>query len=704
MSRLAPRRLGDGTHRELEQAEARPAVGRSLRVPESLRELLGDRLARLPTETGDVLLHVAALARPTVEVVMAAHGDRDGVLSAIDVAVAENVVEVDDSDLRFVNPLLASISYEQAPLWKRRAVHRVLAGVVADLEERARHLALAAEGHDSVAASYLEAAAEQAAARGAPTAAGELYELSAELMQDDPALERHRWFRAAEFYRLAGDLDRAIDILERLLIEVPAGVERADILFTLAMSFRADRTTNTDVYDEALVEARDDDARTARILANRSGLHLFHTDIPAALADGRAALEKANRVGDPALLAAVIARLSHVEEYAVEVTPGLLERGVEIEKGVAQPAAYYYESPRYALARLRMRRGELDPARTLLDELEAEAAARGDEATRLMILWSMAKLEWFAGRWPRARELSDAAYELGEQNQHGLLWVARVKALLEADLGLVDEARACAAEGIEYSQTTSETHTIYGIASLGHLELALGNLEAAGDYLRDLPGRLLEGGMNDPTQPVWADTIETLIALGELERSRSYLKPYEMYARRLESPLAMEGVRRCKGLLAAADGDVAGALGEFEVVLVEQPSPPWIFERARTLLCLGSAQRQAKQKRASRTTLEQALSTFAELGAPLWAEKAQSELRRISGRRPASAALTETEERVAARAAAGRSNKEIAAELHMSVHTVGAHLSRIYRKLGVRSRSELAGLQARTAVEEAPPV
>jgi hypothetical protein len=148
--------------RELAQTETRPAAGRSLRVPESLRELLGGRLARLPTETGDVLLHVAALARPTVELVTKAHGDRERVLEALDIAFGEGVIELDDTRLRFVNPLLASICYEQAPPWKRRAVHGVLAGAVADLEERARHLALASEGPDPVASSYLEAAAEQA--------------------------------------------------------------------------------------------------------------------------------------------------------------------------------------------------------------------------------------------------------------------------------------------------------------------------------------------------------------------------------------------------------------------------------------------------------------------------------------------------------------------------------------------------------------
>jgi DNA-binding NarL/FixJ family response regulator len=108
-------------------------------------------------------------------------------------------------------------------------------------------------------------------------------------------------------------------------------------------------------------------------------------------------------------------------------------------------------------------------------------------------------------------------------------------------------------------------------------------------------------------------------------------------------------------------------------------------------------QRKAKQKRAARQTLEEALAAFDELGASLWAEKARAELRRISGRRPASAELTETEQRVATLAADGRSNKAIAAALFVSTHTVDRHLSHIYAKLDVHSRRDLAERLAITA-------
>ena len=110
--------------------------------------------------------------------------------------------------------------------------------------------------------------------------------------------------------------------------------------------------------------------------------------------------------------------------------------------------------------------------------------------------------------------------------------------------------------------------------------------------------------------------------------------------------------------------------------------------------------RQAQQKRAAREALQGSLAVFEELGARLWAEKARAELRRISARAPASDEMTETERRVAELAAQGRMNREIAAELFMGVSTVEAHLSHVYRKLGIRSRTELAGRVA-TPVDEA---
>ena len=189
--------------------------------------------------------------------------------------------------------------------------------------------------------------------------------------------------------------------------------------------------------------------------------------------------------------------------------------------------------------------------------------------------------------------------------------------------------------------------------------------------------------------PVWADSIETLVALGELDLAASYLVQFESHAQRWAAagPSSAPSVAAACWQLVRATS--RRAFGAFERSRAQLERTPYPLERGRTLLCLGSAYRQAKQKGAARDALEESLAIFEELGAPLWGGKARAELKRISGRRRAADGLTETEERVAVLAAAGRSNKDIAAELFMSVHTVGAHLSRAYRKLGIGSRAEL---------------
>jgi DNA-binding CsgD family transcriptional regulator len=681
--------------RELVRTGTRPKAGQALRVPESLRELLGDRIGRLPGETLDVLLQVAALARPTVDIVASSHGDRDRVLRGLEAAVRESVVTLDDTQIRFSHPLLASICYEQAPIWKRRAVHQALARAVGDREERARHLALASEGPDETVAAELELAAKQAATRGAPATASDLCELAADLTPADPAGVRRRRLRAAQLSRVAGDVDRAVTLLDQLRDEVPSGLERADILFELALAQRGGEPTLIEWCDEALAAGGHDDVRAARILAIRAGHHLLSADVQAALEDIRAALERAERAGDPALLAQAIAYGAQAEMFQGEITPGLLERGVEIEERLGLEQDWNL-SPRFVLGRRLTRMGDVDGARAVLEQVASRALDRGDEVTRLMTLWSLTIVEWMAGRWALGLERATAAHELTQQTQHphALVWVGRAKALLEADLGLVEEARTSAEDSLAFSRATANELGIIAASSvLGRLGLLLGDLDAAADRLLELPPRLHAGGFNDPTLTIWADAIELLVARRDLDHARRYVDAYERHSAGLGSPWALAAAARSRGLLAAAEDDRASALAAFERAMTYAATFP--LERARTMLCLGIVHRQAQQKKAAREALEQALAIFDELGARLWAEKARAELKRISGRAPAPDELTETEHRVAELAARGHTNKQIAAELYMGLSTVEAHLSHVYRKLGIR-RAELASRFAGT--------
>ena len=165
---------------------------------------------------------------------------------------------------------------------------------VADVEERARHLARAAPAPHATVATALDDAAEHAARRGATQAAAELCELA---LRDDRSRGSRRTpptsGKAAGYHRLAGHGDRAVALLRPLLAEVPSGVERADILFALVVTMRGQTIEKIELAEEALANAVDDDARSAQYLAHRMGTHLWNADVPAALADGKAALEKA---------------------------------------------------------------------------------------------------------------------------------------------------------------------------------------------------------------------------------------------------------------------------------------------------------------------------------------------------------------------------------------------------------------------------
>jgi DNA-binding CsgD family transcriptional regulator len=186
------------------------------------------------------------------------------------------------------------------------------------------------------------------------------------------------------------------------------------------------------------------------------------------------------------------------------------------------------------------------------------------------------------------------------------------------------------------------------------------------------------------------DEVEVLVALGRLDEADALLVPLEEKGRKLHRAWAMATAARCRALLTAARGDLPAALKAADVAVREHDGLPLPFERGRTLLVKGAIQRRAKRKREARETLTQALDIFEGLGARLWAEKARAELARIGGRAPAPLDLTPTEGRVAELVAAGGTNREVADALFVSVHTIEANLKRIYRKLGIRSRTELA--------------
>jgi DNA-binding CsgD family transcriptional regulator len=143
-------------------------------------------------------------------------------------------------------------------------------------------------------------------------------------------------------------------------------------------------------------------------------------------------------------------------------------------------------------------------------------------------------------------------------------------------------------------------------------------------------------------------------------------------------------------MLAAARGDLAGALQAVENGLEYESTSPHAFERGRLLLVRGTVHRRERRKGAAAEALSAALEIFEELGAALWAGRAHSELAHLGGRPAQDGRLSETERQIAELVAQGRSNAETARALSVSSKTVEWNLSKIYKKLGVRSRTELA--------------
>jgi DNA-binding CsgD family transcriptional regulator len=270
-------------------------------------------------------------------------------------------------------------------------------------------------------------------------------------------------------------------------------------------------------------------------------------------------------------------------------------------------------------------------------------------------------------------------------------------------LGRVEDARRILTAGIEYSRAIgSAIWLAHHLWALGQLELAAGDLPKARDVLAQLPQMLRKTGLGEwSAHPFHPDLIETLVGLGEIDEAVELTAELEEYGRRLDRPWGLATAARSAALIASARGEIDEALELAERALVEHERLDWPLERARTLLVTGGILRRLGKRRDAAATLAQARSAFATLRNPLWLARVEAEERRLGGRRGrGDDELTPTEERVAELAGQGLRNAEIAAQLYVTSKTVEATLSRVYRKLGVRSRTELAGRIAAARSEQ----
>jgi DNA-binding CsgD family transcriptional regulator len=654
----------------------------TLPVPEELHDLLRDRLQELPEGARDALAILAAQPRPTTTGMA-----EDSLVEAVDAGI----VVVEGREVRFTHPLLATVAYELAGRARRAEIHSALAEQANEIEERARHLALAAEEpHDRVAAA-LDEAAVHAAARGAPYAAAELAEMAARRTPvEQPDEQRRRRFDAATYLRAAADPVRVRTASEQLLRELPPGVFRARVLNLLAEVREDDLQLALGCAEQALGEAAQDPSVAARAEMMIGTVLLIQGDFERSLQHRHAAVELGERSGNRELLALLIAHAAHTENLLGRYTPGLLERGLRLEQEHEILLEY---GPTFVAALRAMYGDRIDDARVGLERVKRAAIEAGDETNLSNVYLHLAELECRAGNLDEAERFASEGLERAEQSglDHSEGALSYIRALIASMRGEEATTRQLAQRGLELVWPKGiffvQLHSV-----LGFLELSLGEAAAALEHLRPLPAILDRMGYGDPSiNRVLPNTIEALVQIGELDEARPLVEQLEESGRSLGSPWSLSTGARCRGLLLAGEGDTRGAIEAFERALVEHECLPGQFERGRTLLALGGAQRRLRRQRAARESLDGAARIFERVGTPLWAAKARDELGRIGGRAPQhDGQLSETERRIAELVVRGLSNKEVAASLFVTVRTVEANLTRIYAKLGIKRRTELS--------------
>jgi DNA-binding CsgD family transcriptional regulator len=677
----------------LELARRPERLERGGGLPPTLEVLVRGRVEALPEQAQRAVLAAAAASQPTVELVEAVVGAPD----ALAPAEAARIVVLERGNVSFEHPLLASAAYAAADPAERREAHRRLGEHVGDPEERARHLALASTGPDEAVAGALEEGAARARARGAPASAAELSEQAALLTPPEQEADARRRAADAGYYHFeSGDSGRSRELLEQVAAQLEAGPERAGVLIRLARvrSYADDLQAATELFLQAAEEAGEDGQLRARGLEG-AATQLFRqrVKLESAVEYAKAAAALADELGDEALLAEALG-----SRLLAEATLGRPEAAKTLDSALAMQEAAAGErilaQPRWAAAIARMWWDEPATVRQTYEELVERGRESGDEGSLAYVYVMLAQADVLLGDLDRAERDAVAAREIAEQaGQQTLVAYARaVRALVEAQRGRATEARAEAEGALELGRETQGTPAgQLAIAALGLLDLSLGAAEAAAERLRPLVELVRAEQICEPGLTRFVvDQIEALGELGRIEEAAELLGWYEANAERLHRPSALAAALRCRGLLAAAAGNVDDSLGLFERALAEHEEVELPFDRARTLLAYGAALRRAKRKADARKALEGAAAAFQALGAEVFAERARSELARIGGRRRSEGGLTPTERQIAGLVAEGRSNKEVAAALFVSVKTVEANLSRVYAKLGIRSRAALA--------------
>ncbi|HTE64270.1 MAG TPA: AAA family ATPase [Solirubrobacteraceae bacterium] len=669
-----------------DERNGRDALPAALPVGARLEIAYARRLEALPSATREGLLLAALSADGATAPLRAALGGLDVLAPAEDAGM----IAVDARGLSFSHPIVRTAIARAAAPGARRAAHRVLAAAVRG-PERPWHLAAAAQAPDEALAAELETLGYDAAQRGAPATAATALARAAELTPDRQRAIG-RTVAASAMALTAGSPARAKALLDSVLADAREPVLRADVQLLRGMAIQqAGSPTAAFALLEAEAElaVAHDRARAAGLLTQAGVTLVAHgpMDRLAALAERALALAPPEAELVPAVLHA--SALATLGEHA-RARELLRRRRPELRS--LDPTGPGHEIlAAAALVHLWME--DYDDAERLLVWLIDTCRERGAIVALAFPLAVLASLHLRRGSLAEAARLSDEAAGLGEDAVGSFLHSVTLTtaAFVAANLGdaeacvrHAEEARAIALR-LDLTSTLACAEQVLGFLALGagDAATAIVHLERAREHTERF-------GSRDPSfLYTHADLVEAYVRAGRSDDAAALTDELAAGAAATGGTWAAAATARCRLLVEGddrLDENLAAALAAH--ARLTQP-----FELARTRLCAGERLRRGRRRADARPQLAGAYATFAALGAEQWAARAAHELRATGGRRsersPRDELLTARERDVCRLVAGGATNREVAVALYMSPRTVEHHLRMAYRKLGVRSRTEM---------------
>jgi DNA-binding CsgD family transcriptional regulator len=656
------------------------------------------RLAPLPKRTRMALL-VAAASSGSIKEMTRACASSQIALADLDSAEAAGLISNDGLRIQFRHPLMRAAVYQAATPADRRAAHRALASTAdagGSTNERAWHLAAAAQGEDEEVAAALEAAANDARRRSGPAAAWRAFERAARLTPD-PERRAHRLHEAGSDAYVAGQSERSRALLEEAYVLAREVSLRADIEHTrgrIEMWTRSPAAARKVLLAAAERIEVHDPAKATLMLVDATTTITQEIDpdegmVQQGLRVSRRAYELGCRVGGITQAAAEGA-YGKALVISGQNADGhrLLLRSLE--------AIDARESPWLAIqliqyAHVFLYFEEFDRMRNPLERLIAEARESSAPGALPYALGHMSELDFRTGRWSAAHTEAAEAVELATELGHrfSLIYALACLSWIEAARGLEVDCKAHLARLWDVSEHARDAVGGYVARISGLLELGMGRNEEAVKRLLPVVQALTRLGLVVPSLfQEGPDLIEAYVHTGQRSEAQAALIVLQEQAATAPGLWPRAAAARSRGLL---EDDFQPAFEEAMALHARTDMP---FERARTELCFGERLRRARRRAEARDQLHAALQTFERLGAGPWADRARNELRAtgetVRRDRSASDELTLQELHVALKVSEGATNREAAAALFLSPKTIEAHLSRIYSKLGIRSRTELA--------------